>query len=511
MTLTTRLTVVIACWVAVILIIVNAVAMVWFRAHALLTVQRTAGTELAEVTRLANSIPHLELMNDRWEASALVEPSMIRFIDGSGHVTSQAVSPGFPIAAASAAENMWGPTIRAQLKNFKAQLPDKSALLKQHIERPLTPPGPIAISTTEFSRWLPAYRWTDARQQRGLIALMEPTIYPDGQIGRVEVVATLDNMIQNYHAFLTTLLVADALGLLLLSVGTYLIASQGLKPISGLIDGIRQVEWSLKRRVHVHSRSPQEIKSLAESVNHLLEQVDRAIQDQHRFVADASHELRTPLAIVAGHANLLRRWGKTHEEVWEPAVHHIVTEVGRLQNLVDHLLLLSKLDSGYATLGEPLEAGEIRHLISQLREDGQLLRPDLSWATAVHVPHHVTVQMNANILRQILVIIVDNAIAHTSAGAVEMMVNADEGMLRFHVTDTGDGIPEEDLPHIFDRFYRAEASRSRKAGGVGLGLSICRELVETHQGRISIDSTVGKGTTVTFTIPIVETSTRGAS
>jgi len=302
------------------------------------------------------------------------------------------------------------------------------------------------------------------------------------------------------YRFVENLIYMDIVAFLIISIVSVIVVRKTLKPVRQLIDGIRSVEWSQLKRLQMVYQ-PREIQSLADSVNQLLERAEKGVRDQSRFIADASHELRTPLAIIAGHANLLRRWGNTNEEVWEPAVRHIVSEVDRLQSMVDHLLLLSRLESGFLVSADPLSAEQIRTTMAQLREDGMVLRPDLDWRCAVHITSRVEAHIARDDLRQVLVTIIDNAMRHTSKGGIDLMVNLDESWIRFTIRDTGEGIPEGALHRVFDRFYRVEESRSRKLGGSGLGLSICREIVEAYGGKIVLHSTVGRGTTVTILLP----------
>lgn len=302
------------------------------------------------------------------------------------------------------------------------------------------------------------------------------------------------------YRFIENLIYADLISFVLISVFIVWFVRRTMRPVRQLIDGIRSVEWSQLPRLSMENQ-PREVQSLADSVNKLLEQAEKGVRDQSRFIADASHELRTPLAIIAGHANLLRRWGNTAEQVWEPAVRHIVSEVDRLQSMVDHLLLLSRLESGFLVTPEPLSSEQIRNTMVQLREDGLVLRPDLDWRLATHIPARVEAHIARDDLRQVLVTIIDNAMRHTSTGSIELMVNVDEPWIRFTIRDTGEGIPEDALHRVFDRFYRVEESRSRKLGGSGLGLSICREIVEAYGGRIILHSTLMRGTTVTILLP----------
>lgn len=497
MTLTRRLTIVVVSWIVVILAVFNVIYLARIQTQAYSTLRNTLQLELSDAWNLNQRVPHLAVTASNWEDSILVFPSTVRFYDKQGRITSVGSTEGFPNDALAASMSAWWPEIHAQVQQFvQANVTPTDGGRPRHDVG-----GIVTPSLTEVARLVPhLLPETDGTLlgTRGLrfIGMVQPVVYPDDSVGVIVVAATMDTVINALQNALHGLLWTDAPVILIAGLGTYLVTARGLRPMQSLIEAIQTVEWSLMSRVYV-GRAPHEVQTLADTLNQLLDRVEDGLKEQRRFVADASHELRTPLAIIAGHANVLRRWGNTNDEVWEPAVHHIVNEVGRLQMLVDNLLLLARLDAGDKPEYDPIPSDTLRQMVTQLREDGNLLRPDLQWTSAVHMPSRCFVQIQQNALRQVLVSLIDNAIKHTpSGGTVALSAVVDGGEVCIAIEDSGTGIPPEDIPRVFDRFYRGQTARKAKQAGSGLGLSICKQLVEAYGGTIAVQSDVTRGTTV---------------
>ena len=217
------------------------------------------------------------------------------------------------------------------------------------------------------------------------------------------------------------------------------------------------------------------------------------------FVANVSHELRTPLTVVGGFAETLLDDDLPPEQRRQFS-EAILANARRMQRIVDDLLDLSRIESGgWVPKPAPVDVGALA---------ADVLQPHRAAAATKGIALHVRVAPGASqawadptALRQVLSNLVDNAIRHTASGSVTVSAHPEAGGVRLAVEDTGSGIPAEHLPRIFERFYRADPARSREAGGTGLGLAIVRHLVEAHGGRVAASSTVGRGTTITASIP----------
>ena len=244
-----------------------------------------------------------------------------------------------------------------------------------------------------------------------------------------------------------------------------------------------------------------EIGRLALSFNRMVAQLEAAFQRQKRFVSDVSHELRTPLTALSGSLEMLLIGADGGDiEASRRLAHGMYTEIQRLHRLVEDLLALTPLDTGKIALRE--DVVHVDNVIHMVYEQAQHLSrgQELRCGIAPDLP---PVRVDKDRLQQVLLNIVDNALKFTHpSGRIEILARSEgQEAVLIQVCDTGQGIPPEALPHVFDRFYRADSSRSRSpqhAGGNGLGLAIARELVEAQGGSITIESKPGEGTTVTL-------------
>jgi signal transduction histidine kinase len=231
-----------------------------------------------------------------------------------------------------------------------------------------------------------------------------------------------------------------------------------------------------------------------------LRPISRAFQRQREFVADASHELRTPLTLIRTN---VEAWLRRSNGQTRTYAQSIVEEVEQLNRIVGDLTTLALADARQLRLDpRPIELNEVvKGLITQATpladERGVRLCPDLNGG--------VRVDADLVRVRQLLLILIDNALAHTpTGGEVSVGVNRQNGRAHVTVTDTGEGIPRSDLPHIFERFYRTDKARTRENGGSGLGLAIAKWIVEAHKGDIAVTSAEGKGTEVAISLPAID-------
>lgn len=231
-----------------------------------------------------------------------------------------------------------------------------------------------------------------------------------------------------------------------------------------------------------------------------LQPISRAFQRQREFVADASHELRTPLTLIRTNVEAWLRRSNGNSRVYAKS---IVEEVEQLNRIVGDLTTLALADARQLRLDrKPIELNEVvKGLITQAtplaEERGVQLRPDLNGG--------VRVDADPLRVRQLLLILIDNALTHTpSGGEVSVGVVRQNGRAHVTVADTGEGIPLRDLPHIFERFYRADKARTRESGGTGLGLAIAKWIVDAHKGEIAVKSAEGRGTEVDVSLPALD-------
>jgi heavy metal sensor kinase len=303
---------------------------------------------------------------------------------------------------------------------------------------------------------------------------------------------------------LSNIMVGSALvSVLLAAVLSWSILGRALSPLSAITEAVDQINRAddLSRRIPQRMHTNDEISDMVESFNQTLERLETLFTSQQRFLADVSHELRTPLTVIKGNVDLMRRMKHIDEE----SLNSIDQEAGRLTRLVGGLLMLAQAESGKLSLN--LKPVQLDALLVEVFQEMRVLA-----GSKVHVHLKEIDQLEVigdrDRLKQVLLNLTSNAIQYTPQGGdVFLSLAQINDQARLVVSDTGPGIPAEDLPHIFERFYRAEKSRTRsRNSGFGLGLSIAHWIVEHHGGRIEVESKDGKGTTFVIWLPLEATA-----
>ena len=241
-----------------------------------------------------------------------------------------------------------------------------------------------------------------------------------------------------------------------------------------------------------------ELAGLETAVNKLMARMRDSYRQQARFVSDASHELRTPIAVIKGYADLLDRWGKTDEKILEESIEAIKSESENMQHLVEQLLFLARGDSGRTPLN--VTDFDISDMMKEVWEESSMIDKDHEYR--FESGGEIPARGDISLIKQAARILIENASKYTPEGGEIMLKSLTaEGHPAFSVQDSGIGISESDIPHIFDRFYRADDSRSKQTGGSGLGLAIAKWIVERHGGRFEVISRKDIGTRITVILP----------
>ena len=254
---------------------------------------------------------------------------------------------------------------------------------------------------------------------------------------------------------------------------------------------------NLSNRINI-AGTKNELKDLAIVINSMLDRIERSYNSQKQFVSDASHELRTPIAVVQGYVNMLKRWGKSDPEVLEEGINAIAQETESMKELVESLLFLARHDK--KTLIMEMEAFDALDVLNELHREAAMVTPEDTFilSPAVSCP----MEGDRSMVKQVMRILCDNAVKYTpKGGIISLGIEQKPGWVILSVQDNGPGISGEDLPKIFDRFYRADSARRSEGGGHGLGLSIARIIVMAHGGRLRVRSKVGAGTTFFVELP----------
>jgi heavy metal sensor kinase len=247
-----------------------------------------------------------------------------------------------------------------------------------------------------------------------------------------------------------------------------------------------------------------EVARLTYTLNEMIARLEGSFNQIKQFTADVSHELRTPLAILTGELEVALRSDKSPEE-YQTLLISALEEVGRLSKVVRTLLDLSRAETGQVSIDH--QTVNLSTMLDDLSEDAMILAEERSISVGSMIEPNIVIDGDSVRLHQALLNIVDNAIKYTPEGGdilMRLVKEGDRAILR--VSDTGVGIAPEHLPHIFDRFYRADQARSQDIQGNGLGLSIVKWIIEAHEGTIRAESTQDKGTMITIVLPILDSA-----
>ena len=246
------------------------------------------------------------------------------------------------------------------------------------------------------------------------------------------------------------------------------------------------------------STGDRELKGLEEAINDLLTRMNESLQARGRFVSDASHELRTPISVIQGYADMLQRWGKDDGKVLDEGISAIQSATAHMKKLVEQLLFLARGDADRNRMNT--EDLDLKAMISEVYEESRMIYPEHEWKLDADKP--VPARGDTDMLKQAARILVDNAAKYSGADTrITLRAYEKDGDVCFEVQDNGIGIPAGALPHIFDRFYRADPARSRATGGTGLGLSIAQWIVEKHGGYFNVFSREEIGTRISVLLP----------
>lgn len=273
-----------------------------------------------------------------------------------------------------------------------------------------------------------------------------------------------------------------------------------LKPIENMTNTVKNIDVNvLSTRLDING-AQDELKDLAITFNSMLNRIEKSYDEQKQFVSDASHELRTPISVIQGYANLLKRWGKDDRDVLEEAIDAIKTESESMKELIEKLLFLARGDNSRQRI--EITNFQINKLIDEIIKETMLI--DKEHEIINNQNHNINIDADYNLLKEAIRVFIDNSIKYTPVNGKIIVDSSlkDSSQVMISVEDTGIGINREDLPNIFNRFYRADKSRTKKTGGTGLGLAIAKWIILKHKGSINVKSKINEGTKITIVLPL---------
>lgn len=326
------------------------------------------------------------------------------------------------------------------------------------------------------------------------IALSTPLLWPDEQIVEAKFIQPLPTITENLQRLLIILVVMTVLALIPIYLASQLLVRLIVKPVAKLTTTMeKNIQQSSFEQLPIHKSSNDEIIQMTATYNSLMAQLEDLHDKQQQFIGNASHELKTPLTVIESYAKLLNRRGTDNQAVTEEALTAIIQESANMKGLIEQMLALAKSAETVKVNYREIELSTFLQAIA------------VSVKTAYH--REITVDAPAvslvtdeAMLKQLLFIFIDNARKY-SEDVIELHAVVNQNV-HIEIRDYGIGIPNEDLPHIFNRFYRVNKDRNRKTGGVGIGLSIANEIAKRLHATIDVNSKVGQGTTISITLPL---------
>ncbi len=303
--------------------------------------------------------------------------------------------------------------------------------------------------------------------------------------------AVLDNMFYVKYIAMR-LFYVNILGIIVAALIGIYIGNVMLKPIRKIKETAKRISVEdLSQRIDIDGPDD-EIKELSITFNSMIDRLEDSFEQQSRFVSDASHELRTPISVINGYANLINRWGKDDPEILQEAVNNILEETEHMSVMIKNLLFLAKSDQHRNHVQK--QPMSLNDAVYDIAKDLSVTDEKIKIVTDV-CDRDLIISGDPDLIKQMLWIYTENAVKYSGNNKeITYRVYAEDDYACVSVKDNGFGISEEDIQHIFDRFYRADKSRNKEIPGNGLGLSIASWIIDIHNGKVEVNSVVGQGT-----------------
>jgi len=328
-----------------------------------------------------------------------------------------------------------------------------------------------------------------------VLSIRTPVIWTDGEVVQLQMIRPLLDVKQTLTTLSLILVAVTIIAMIPITLSSIALGRILTQPIEKLIETMAQSRKSgTYEKINLPLKGKDEMAQMAVTFNEMMDQLERNYNQQEQFVSNASHELRTPLTVIESYARLLTRRGFDNRDVAEEAVGAILSESVRMKQMIEQLLQLARSHKQMAFKFVETD------LSSQIKKTLQPMRQAYGRELVFEGNSSTVAVTDEDKFRQLLFILLDNARKY-SDDLIKTTIEESEDGFSIAIIDYGNGIPEDALPHVFDRFYRVEEDRSRKTGGTGLGLAIAKELADGLGATLKVDSIYGMGTTVRIFIP----------
>ncbi len=328
-------------------------------------------------------------------------------------------------------------------------------------------------------------------------AIVKVPIHSDGKIiGTLEIGEKLTGLELGKEVLLSILAACTILGAALSLFGGRWLSNLIMRPITSMINTMEDIEQSgIPKKIILQYETKDELEKMALTFNRMIERLEENLEKQKQFISDASHELKTPLTVIKSYADHLLRRGVRNEKDALESIETIHSEAARIQKMTERFLDLAETESGNLLELKLINVAALSENIARQLESAYKREIDLHYQQ-----DSIMVSADELKLKQAIIILIDNAIKY-SKDKIDLYVDEQETFTVITVKDYGIGIPDCEIDHIFERFYRVDKARSRETGGTGLGLAIAKNIMKQHYGEIKVKSTVGAGTEVMLILP----------
>ncbi|MBM7586144.1 signal transduction histidine kinase [Bacillus pakistanensis] len=323
-----------------------------------------------------------------------------------------------------------------------------------------------------------------------------PIIWNEGVVANLQVIESLKGTAENLRVLQIVLTVVTVIALIPLFISARLLSEVMIRPITSMIDTMTEIRKSGHyKRLSFPTKSKDELMQMGKTFNDMMDLLETNYEKQEQFVTNASHELKTPLTVIESYASLLKRRGMDQPELFEESVEAIHSEAVRMRELTQQLLLLARHEEHWKVEIQEVSLFELVGNSVRSFQEAFHRKVDLDTQS-----EELFVRTDPQKLKQILYIFLDNAYKY-SQRAIQVRITSNQEGATIEIIDSGFGIPKNDLPKVFDRFYRVDKARTRKTGGFGLGLALAKEIADAIGVRIQLKSLEGNGTTAIIVLP----------
>lgn len=321
----------------------------------------------------------------------------------------------------------------------------------------------------------------------------------------IYVLKNVNQVSEIYDRLNTLSIIFICIGVAIAIIMSIILGQKIVRPIKNIIRTTEKITTDdLNQRIE-EPKQDDELKTLTQIINQMLDRLENSFENQSKFVSDASHELRTPLAIIKGYAEIIKKRRFSDEEIFEESIDSIINETENMKNLVQKLLFLAKGE--ITKINTNFQIIEMKEFVQQIHTDTEVSSKSHKFYLEKNEKYEV--EADVTLLQQAIRALIENAIKYSEENTniyIESIIkDGKKGIVS--IRDEGVGISEEDTKRIFDRFYRVDDSRTKATGGTGLGLAIVKRIVEIHKGEIEILSELGKGTKISIILPLATIET----